>query len=102
MINLFKKDKKEDYEGKENYQSIHNVVKAHYEDFLSKDGKYGIDKSIKRAGVSFPENLYEFLRIFSKYENATVSKLVVDMLLYVLEDKERFNNFLKEKYGKKL
>ena len=93
MLNLFKKDKKE------NYQSVSNVVKAHYEDFLSHNG---MDKSIKRAGVSFPENLYEFLKIFSKYENATVSKLVVDMVLYILEDKERFNEFLKEKYGKEL
>jgi hypothetical protein len=99
MFNLFKKDKKDDYKEKENYQSIHNVVKAHYEDFLSHNG---MDKSIKRAGVSFPEKLYEFLKIFSKYEQITVSKLVIDMLLYVLEDKERFNNFLKEKYGKKL
>ena len=95
MLNLFKKDKKEDY------QSVSNVVKAHYEDFLANINN-GMDKSIKRAGVSFPENLYEFLRIFSKYENATVSKLVVDMVLYILEDKERFNEFLKEKYGKKL
>ena len=95
MLNLFKKDKKEDY------QSVSNVVKAHYEDFLVNINN-GMNGEIKRAGVSFPENLYEFLRIFSKYENATVSKLVIDMLLYVLEDKERFNNFLKEKYNKKL
>ena len=101
MFNLFKKDKKDDYKEKENYQSIHNVVKAHYDDFLANINN-GINGEIKRAGVSFPENLYEFLKIFSKYENATVSKLVVDMLLYVLEDRERFNNFLKEKYGKKL
>ena len=101
MINLFKKNKKEDYKEKEYYQSIHNVVKAHYEDFLANINN-GMNEGVKRAGISFPENLYEFLRIFSKYENATVSKLVVDMLLYVLEDRERFNNFLKEKYGKKL
>ena len=101
MINLFKKDKKDDYKEKEYYQSIHNVVKAHYEDFLANINN-GMNGGVKRAGISFPENLHEFLRIFSKYENATVSKLVVDMLLYVLEDKERFNEFLKEKYGKKL
>ena len=46
--------------------------------------------------------LYEFLKVFSKYEGLTVSKLVVDVLLYILEDKERFDKFLKEKYGKKL
>ena len=101
MFNLFKKDKKEDYREKEYYQSIHNVVKAHYEDFLANINN-GMNGGVKRAGISFPENLRGFLRIFSKYENATVSKLVVDMLLYVLEDKERFNEFLKEKYGKKL
>ena len=101
MLNLFKKDKKEDYREKEYYQSIHNVVKAHYEDFLANINN-GMNGGVKRAGISFPENLYEFLRIFSKYENATVSKLVVDMVLCVLEDRERFNNFLKEKYGKKL
>jgi hypothetical protein len=101
MFNLFKKDKKEDYKEKEYYQSIHNVVKAHYDDFLANINN-GMNGGVKRAGISFPENLHEFLRIFSKYENATVSKLVVDMLLYVLEDRERFNEFLKEKYGKKL
>ena len=101
MLNLFKKDKKEDYREKEYYQSIHNVVKAHYEDFLANINN-GMNGGVKRAGISFPENLHEFLRIFSKYENATVSKLVVDMVLCVLEDRERFNNFLKEKYGKKL
>ena len=101
MFNLFKKDKKEDKKEKEYYQSIHNVVKAHYDDFLANINN-GMDKSIKRAGVSFPENLYEFLRIFSKYEQITVSKLVIDILLFVLKDKERFNEFLKEKYGKKL
>ena len=101
MFNLFKKDKKEDYKEKENYQSIHNVVKAHYEDFLANINN-GMNGEIKRAGVSFPEKLYEFLKIFSKYENATVSRLVVDMVLYILEDEKRFNNFLKEKYGKKL
>jgi ABC-type long-subunit fatty acid transport system fused permease/ATPase subunit len=95
MLNLFKKDKKEDY------QSVSNVVKAHYEDFLANINN-GMNGEIKRAGVSFPENLYEFLRIFSKYEQITVSKLVIDMLLYVLKDRERFNEFLKEKYGKKL
>ena len=101
MLNLFKKDKKEDYEGKEYYQSVSNVVKAHYEDFLANINN-GMNGEIKRAGVSFPEKLYEFLKIFSKYENATVSRLVVDMVLYILEDEKRFNNFLKEKYGKKL
>ena len=101
MFILFKKDKKEDYKEKEYYQSIHNVVKAHYDDFLANINN-GMNGGVKRAGISFPENLHEFLRIFSKYENATVSKLVVDMLLYVLEDRERFNEFLKEKYGKKL
>ena len=95
MLNLFKKDKKEDY------QSVSNVVKAHYEDFLANINN-GMNGEIKRAGVSFPEKLHEFLKIFSKYEQITVSKLVIDILLFVLEDKERFNEFLKEKYNKKL
>jgi len=99
MINLFKKNKKDDYEKKEHYQSIHNVVKAHYEDFLASSG---MDKTIKKAGISFPENLYNFLKVFSKYEQITVSKLVIDMLLYVLENRNRFEDFLKEKYGKKI
>ena len=59
MLNLFKKDKKEDY------QSVSNVVKAHYDDFLANINN-GINGEIKRAGVSFPEKLYEFLKIFSK------------------------------------
>ena len=101
MFNLFKKDKKEDYKEKENYQSIHNVVKAHYDDFLANINN-GMNGGIKRAGISFPEKLHDFLYICSKYEKITVSKLVVDLLLFVLEDKERFNEFLKEKYNKKL
>jgi len=101
MFNLFKKDKKDDYGEKEHYQSIHNVVKAHYDDFLANINN-GINGGIKRVGISFPENLYNFLKVFSKYEQITVSKLVIDILLFVLEDKERFDNFLREKYGKKL
>ena len=93
MLNFLKKD------ATVKYKSVNNIVKAHYEEFLANKG---INDSIKRAGISFPMPLYEFLKVFSKYEGLTVSKLVVDVLLYILEDKERFDKFLKEKYGKKL
>lgn len=37
---------------KKDYKSISNIVKAHYEEFLNNNG---INNSVKRAGVSFPE-----------------------------------------------
>ena len=95
MLKFLRKDKKDT---KDEYENINNIVKAHYEEFLNN----GMDKTIKKAGISFPANLYNFLKVFSKYEKITVSKLVIDMLLYVLENRDRFEDFLKEKYNIKL
>lgn len=98
MLNFFKRDNKENFKEVEQYKSVSNITKVHYDEFINS----GTSFDIKRAGISFPSNLHDFLKIFSKYEDLTVSKLVVDMVMFVLEDKDRFNEFLKSKYGKKL
>ena len=93
MLNLFKKDKTNDYE------PINGVIKAYY-NIIQKNGIN--NNETHRAGISFPSELYEFLKLFAKFENKSVSKIVIDMILFILEDKNRFNQFLNDKYGMKM
>jgi len=93
MFNLFKKDKNEEY------QPLDEVAKAYY----YKLQKEGINNNkIHRAGISFPEEIYEFLKLFAKMENKNVSEIVVDMVEFILENENMFDEFLKSKYKKKL
>jgi len=93
MLNLFKKDKIK------NFEPINEVIKSYY-NIIQKNGIN--NNETHRAGISFPSELYEFLKLFAKFENKSVSKIVIDMILFILEDKNRFNQFLNEKYSKKL
>jgi len=93
MLNLFKKNENKDFE------PIDEVIKSYYHK-LQEDGIN--TNETHRAGISFPSDVYEFLKLFAKFENKSVSKIVIDMILFILEDKNRFNQFLNEKYAKKL
>ena len=93
MFKLFKKNENRDFE------PINEVIRAYY-NVIQKEGIN--NNETHKSGISFPADLYEFLRLFAKFENKNVSKIVVDMILFILEDKNRFNQFLNEKYGKKL